>query len=164
MATELAFLLSSKVKDGYLRLEARAIHLEDGQVRNIRSSLVEEDSGFADFVIGASASRDMGERTYGWSAEYRDVYSVDRQTAQAMAKHLAKVERGMAKLTERYGYTDSFSAYMLRVVDVLKVKQFIAWRSEPQSWNYDSGDYYFLSPTAAGSFFEDAERKFFESE
>jgi len=164
MTTELAFLLSRKVKDGYLTLEARAIHLEDGKVRNIRSSLMEEDSGFADFVVSARANLDMGERTYGWKAEYQDTYTVDLQQAQAMAKHLTKVERGMAKLTERYGYADTFGAWMLRVADVLKIKQFMAWRSPPQSWGYDSGDYFVMQPTAAAYFFDEAERDFFKKD
>jgi hypothetical protein len=139
----LAFLLDAQVEDAvrsidqaaHLSLTARIVELnDDGNVRNILES---DDAGLADLVVQARAAADMGPGTYGWAVEYLQPYAVDLPRAQAMARTLAKLQRGMGRLDERLGHPESFGAYLLRVAEVLRVRDFCSWNKRPRSLMYE---------------------------
>lgn len=66
---------------------------------------------------------EKGRGFWGPRVAYEDVYMTDLRQAESMVKALAKIDRALAKLRERFGYTEDFSAMFLRFADVLGVSE-----------------------------------------
>lgn len=64
-------------------------------------------------------------RLYGYGVEYRDVYSVDLDRAETMARTLRRIRTSLDKTNETDGYAESFAALVLRVGRALKVKGYV---------------------------------------
>jgi hypothetical protein len=125
-----------------LEIVAHPVYIEDGKIRNITTDHF-RPSPLADFEVRALADPEATfGATYGWSREYRGVFSVDTQRAEVMVKHLRKLDRGMEKLERELGYADSFPSYLARVASVLKIRTF-GWKVAEggQRWTYDGNEY-----------------------
>ena len=79
---------------------------------------------------------DRPRKLYAWSIRYRDLYSVELQQAELMAKTLKRLEAGMDKLYAQWGACDAYSDYLLRAAKVMKVACCLFPRR-----NYDGLDY-----------------------
>lgn len=93
--------------------------------------------------MGRAASAEDA-RIWGCSVGYNP-HNVERaERAEAMAKVLRKIEKGMAKLREEQGYLadNDFVGYLLRVATVLRIRTFYLPMSDKQRemtgqrWNY----------------------------
>lgn len=73
----------------------------------------------ADLEIRAQVHASEPDRPYGWSVEYRQPHSVDLARAEAMAKTLRKVARGLERAEEAEGTAQDFAQYAGRVVRAL---------------------------------------------
>lgn len=102
---------------------------EDGELRNYLdgSGVRRNEDAFADLCITAQLDRSSDD-PYGWSVEYRDIYSVNAERAEVMVKTLRKVNRGLEKMQAELGYAETFAGYVARVAKVLGVKTFM-WRT-----------------------------------
>lgn len=117
----------------YLVLRAELVHLTpEGEVRNILDS---DDHGLASFQVRGQTTLDGIDHgtTYGWGYAYESPYSVDLRRARAMVATLHRLERRLERLTERLGYPESFGAYVLRVAEVLGVRDFVVWDTDHQT-------------------------------
>ena len=65
-----------------------------------------------------SQTRDS-ESVYGFSVEYRDVWSIDREKAERMHRTLDRLHKGLEKLYEARGYVRTYGEYVGRVAEVL---------------------------------------------
>lgn len=70
-------------------------------------------------ITGQANTDDKGRDFYGWSVEYRNVFSVNLARAQSMVSLLRKVERHLEKLAKVYGSPTTFAEYVGRVADAL---------------------------------------------
>jgi hypothetical protein len=108
----------------YWHVTLAPVHLAaDGSPRNISQGYGTPEP-LADLVILAQADAD-DPRPYGWETVYRSPYSVDRRTAETMARTLAKIERHLARLDTKYGPPADFSAYARRVADALGIDAYV---------------------------------------
>jgi hypothetical protein len=55
-----------------------------------------------------------GSESYGWSVEYRNLYSVRLEDAARILKTLQTIDRRMDKMTEREGQPRSFGQFVNR--------------------------------------------------
>lgn len=60
---------------------------------------------------------------YGFSLEYRQVYSLDLEEAEWMVKTLRRAHRIMKNLEGQFGHPTTFGQYCQRVAHVFKVKE-----------------------------------------
>ncbi len=141
--TEVRFLLDVE-RHSYnddVSIIARPVHFTDGEIRNINSGRYDMEP-LADLCISALAdkSETFGD-SYGWSREYRNVFSVDTVRATAMAKQLRALDKGMEKLEREFGYAENFPSYLARVASVLRIRSF-GWKvSDGGHGMYDSNGY-----------------------
>lgn len=70
-------------------------------------------------------SSDTPRNLYGFTVDYRDVYSCDRHYAEGMAKTLKTIERRMAKLADQYGRPVTFGQYLARLAAAVKATAFV---------------------------------------
>lgn len=127
-----------------LRINLSLCYLtEAGELRNFVSSgsLAEDPYDGLRITALADANADLGD-TYGWRAEYRDIFSVDLHRAESMVKTLRKITRGMEKLNAELGYPETFASYAARVAKVLGVKKF-GWKVDGRSSTYADNEYRF---------------------
>jgi hypothetical protein len=106
--------------------------LEDGKIRNPGS-----DHPYEDFVFYAQwETKDPAAHTYGWSAEYRNVYSVELSRAKLMYKTLQKVEkvRGKHPISPT-----TFGQYVVLMMGALGISKVV--RNKKRTSSYDDGEY-----------------------
>jgi hypothetical protein len=123
------------------------VSMEDGSVRNPRPDTYSNPAaGFADLAV--TAQQDHGSTAdglpYGWSVEYRDVYSVNLERAEVMVKQLRKVNKGLADIEANLGYAETFGSYLARVGQVLRVSGY-GWAIGSDGsgrWGYDGIEYH----------------------
>lgn len=126
------FFLTSKVEHfdrPTLRVRVELAYLnEDNEYRSYDGGNAyagDWNLEYGDLRIEASHDPSLTlNQTYGWRVEYRDVFAVNIARAEAMARTLRKIERGLAKLDAKWGTPDTFAAYVIRVASVLKVTSF----------------------------------------
>jgi len=87
-------------------------------------------------VSAYTGPREAG-RSWGWSAEFRDVYCVDLRRAEAMAKTLKLIDRRLLAANERDGYPADFHAYLARIANALKITRYVAEGSA--QWQDNTG-------------------------
>lgn len=126
-----------------LTITAHPIHFTDvDEVRNITADSWQPNP-LADFEVRALADKaeTFGE-SYGWSREYRNVFSVDTERASVMLKQLRAIDRGMDKLEKEFGYAKDFASYLARVASVLKIRSF-GWKVADggERWAYSGNEY-----------------------
>lgn len=135
---------------------------EDGELRNYLdgSGVRRNEDAFADLCITAQADRSSDD-PYGWSVEYRDLFSVNAERAEVMSKTLRKVNRGLEKMTAELGYAETFAGYVARVGKVLGVKTFML-RTTTGGGMYADNDYRRFDATSLAYWVGDAVRTFKE--
>ena len=82
-----------------------------------------------------------GERkVYGSDYKFRDIHDLDRRVVKHMNETFRKVDAGMAKLQEQFGYCsdDDFAALCSRVAAVLGIKNIVVWRKEKVGTSYET--------------------------
>lgn len=124
---DLRFLFTVKRSDDTAQFRAYLVQVnEDGNVRNLRDDY-RGDPGFGLADLQITAQADLGIRFsadggwYGLHAEYRDVFSVDGDRAEAMVKVLRKVKKAFEAVGEdvRWGRDlDSFTDTVMRALGV----------------------------------------------
>ena len=129
-------ILREENRDGYYHLRGRIV--TDRYESGSRFPYGLDDtygdghlwSGLETYCQGdaQSASRDR-DAVYGFSAEYRDVYTVDVRKARRMIKTLEKIERSLNKLSEARGYVQNYGDYCGRVAEALGCQGMIFERS-----------------------------------
>lgn len=127
---EYAFRIEPSDLHGVTRIQAYAVRLTDP----------DKDYGYdatdlplKDLMPQAWIDEKSGT-IFGFGTEYRDVHSIDARRAEAMAKMLRKIERGLEKISEADGYIESgdFATHLLRVARVLGIKTFYVRNSREQ--------------------------------
>ena len=178
--TKLAILLKSSTDPiswssfgPQLRVSATFVKMTDEGIRNPSDSSYDDaEVGFADLEISGTMDAlsvrneeaDRPAHLYGSGPEYRRPFSVDMRRAKAMASTLARIERGEAKLTERFGYPSSFGERLTRIADALGVTTFLVRQGDsPTDGSYDSMVFDTRTPSDAINWVENAERKFRET-
>ena len=142
---DLRFLVDVKATQDSLSelftVSAYPIRMEEGKVRNINSLSRYDQEPLADLRIEAQGHLSEG-RVYGWSVEYREVFSVNAERAEIMAKTLRKVARGLDKLEHEQGAPASFAQYLARVAKILGIKSY-GYNASPQpnGWSHDHQEY-----------------------
>ena len=76
---------------------------------------------------------------YGFSFQYRNIHHIKLGDLNVMQKYLSRIIRGMDKLNEELGHTNSYSEFFLRAAKVMKITQFI------RPYQTDNGNYIFMS-------------------
>jgi hypothetical protein len=115
------------------RFHARVVYLVDPEptptnpndsgVRNPSAHLYDNPlAGFANLAV--TALRDPTSETadgewFGMELEYRDVYSVDAEQAQIMARTLRRLNTKLTKLNETFGRADDLATFCGRVTHAL---------------------------------------------
>jgi hypothetical protein len=147
----------------YLILRAELVHLTPaGEVRNILDS---DDAGLASLQVRGQTTLHTSDagRTYGWGYAYDQPYQVDLDRARAMVATLGRLERRLAKLNERLGYPESFGAYLLRVAEVLGVRDFVIWDTDHQTGRRSAHGPREVPGTVAVDWYATRVRKFHDS-
>jgi hypothetical protein len=75
-------------------------------------------------------------RLYGWSVEYRNVFSVELREAERMAKTLKTIHARMEKADQTYGRPATFGAYLARVAVAIGADTFIRPDGPQRGWSY----------------------------
>lgn len=129
------------IERDFFRVKAYPIRMEEGKVRNISSLGRYDHEALADLRIEAQGHLSEG-RVYGWSVEYRDVFTVNAERAEVMAKTLRKVNRGLEKLEREQGYPANFAQYLARVAKILGIRTY-GYNASPQpnGWSHDQQEY-----------------------
>ena len=152
---DLRVLFSTEVtSDSYsscktMKITGYFVTFEDGHVRNVSDW---DDAALADLALTAYMSTDETGRDgkpWGWACEYRQVYSVRLERAQAMARTLAKVQRAQDKLTAAGEWPESFPYWARAVAKVLGATSF-GWHVGPLprgAWSHDEYNYRWGGPT-----------------
>ncbi len=142
--------------DDRLSIIARPIQMTPDGLRNVREAGFEPHP-LADFQIGAAAAPNVDTfgDTYGWHREYRNVYSIDVVRADVMSKTLRRIDRGMKKLEQQFGFATDFPTYLVRVAHVLGITQF-GWKIADggSSWTYDGNEYRWVDASYVVAFLE----------
>jgi hypothetical protein len=81
------------------------------------------DDPLNDLEIHAQAN--PRDALYAWRVVFRQPYSVDLRRAEAMVKALRTIDHQLTKLSERFGWPESFSAWFARVADSLGISRFL---------------------------------------
>lgn len=133
----------------FLRFRAYPVRInEAGEIRNFSSGSYDHNP-LADLVIGGQADSSAPDRPYGFSVEYRNLFSLDLRQAEANVKLLRKLDKGLDKLNAEFGYADSYPVFVARVGKVLGVKLY-GWTSDDRGW-YSENDYRWTDATGIAS-------------
>jgi hypothetical protein len=113
-------------------------YLEDGKARGLSySGGYHEVESLADLEIRNQVSSDhapegSSDGSYGWSVEYRGVFSANLERVENMAKVLRKVSRSMEKQRDASGSPATFGQYVARALQALGIKQVVILK--PREW------------------------------
>lgn len=150
-----SFLVKETNEYGTRKLEATIVYKDaKGELLSPLGSWT-SDPGYelADFRVyaylggltfmGHAASADDA-RVWGCSVGYNPNNVETAERAEAMAKVLRKITKGMAKLRDEQGYLaeSDFAGYLLRIATVLRIRTFYLPMSDKQRemtgqrWNY----------------------------
>lgn len=132
---ETAMLITNDTDGEYGHITVSMVAFEDGAPRNIGDW---ENTGFADLLISCQMD-DHTDKSYAWKCEYKP-FTVGLNRAVAMAKMLKKIERKRNKMNEIRGYERTFSQYMGRIAEILKIKTFL-WKVKGDSPLYSHNEY-----------------------
>ncbi len=120
------------------------IYLSSGSPRNFSNNVFDaQDEGdyMSSLTIRSQYGTDKGyETAYGWSVEYKDEINVDLPKARAMVKTLGKIERGLKRCAEKWGYINDFPTYVIRIANIMKVAGILV-RNSGNSYSYDDNIY-----------------------
>jgi hypothetical protein len=89
---------------------------------------------------------DIQRRLYAWDCEFKEVHSVDRRKADAMAKTLAAIERRTEKLAIRFGGAATFGQYVGRIAEAIGAETFVfADEKQRGGWSYEDNEHTFTT-------------------
>ena len=114
--SSLGFLIDAENSGDYYTLTAKAIEITaKREVRGLSTHALDE---FA--ITGQGNNRDREKRyIYCWDCVYLNAYHVRLWRCETMRAILHHVDRGLARLAERFTSPRDFSEYVGRVADVL---------------------------------------------
>jgi hypothetical protein len=78
---------------------------------------------YADLAVIGSLSGEF-DTWLSWEVEYRNVYSIDADRAQAMAKTLKRIGKAMTTLRDTRGAPPGFNTYLARFAEVIGCKRY----------------------------------------
>jgi hypothetical protein len=108
--------------DNYLRFTGTPVIVEaSGSLISCgRHDAPELHPELADFAVTAqnNYSADGEGGFYGFSVEYRNVFSVDIQRAEQMLKALRRITKHMSQLATRLGYAQDIATYAAYAMDL----------------------------------------------
>lgn len=111
-----------------------------------------------DFRVSAYLSNDQ-ERAWGYFHGYSTPYHVDRVVAEAMARTLRKVDKGLDKVTQHRGHVKDFDDYLFRIAGILDVQTYYV-RSTPERLAVTGERFRRLDAPAVQSWIADLEGRF----
>ena len=130
---------SSFNNEATLILTLNVIKIEPGdKIRNLSSSYNEEP--LADLAVKAYVMQAYENVTP--DVAFYETGKIEKRDAERMVKTLTKLDKGLAKLNEKFGYTADFGAQVGRIANVLGVETIIEYTSQNGS-SYDDSRYRF---------------------
>ncbi len=97
-------------------------------------------------VISQGNNDDVTRKLYGFEVVYRDVYSVDKAKATRMAHTLSVIDKSFHKQNEKFGYPDTFGAFVARVANAIKADSIVVEKNQGRSSSsYSENEYRFLT-------------------
>ena len=170
----LALQLSVEEKDGYWHIHATAVRYSDtdglrsigesdyvrlhGELRDIPGG---ELRGLQVSCQNSDDNARKGETSYGWRADYRNVFSIDQKYANEMASVLNRLVKKMQAVSGELGYPESFGAYVLRVAKCLGIKTFVVCTHAGRPFHFD-GEYRAIDCGQAAYWMNDQERTYID--
>jgi hypothetical protein len=105
--------------DLYLIFTAEVATMTDD---GLRYPYLHETGGeFTGLSVRAQLHARHSSGMYGYAAEFRGTNGLDLRTLRSMATTLARVDRKMAALVERFGYPVDLAAYLSNLADSIGV-------------------------------------------
>ena len=119
------------------RMVARPVRIDTDHPRGMIDDPL-DDLTISAYMDTETPPADTGRATaWGWSIEYRDVYSVDERRAVAMLATLRRIRAHMDRTAARYGHPQTFGTYLLHAAAALRIDRFI-YRADPDAPNPDA--------------------------
>lgn len=131
-------LLFTELDGQYYRITLRVQKLEAG--RRIRNGI---DTWIDDLVIVGQGDEHQ-RRIYSWCVEYRDVSFVGARRAERMHQTFKRIERGLARMSERRGEVATFPEYVGRICEVLGIETIVR-KIGGNSSSFDENEYLLMS-------------------
>lgn len=132
------------------RLEAAIypVLIEDGKIRNITwDSYLDRGRELADLRVEAWMDTDnLDQADFYWGyppVEYREVYSIDAQRAESMAKTLRSINRKIEALNDKWGRPTDFAGYVSYFAQAVAgtTENVFARKVSGKGWSYDDSEY-----------------------
>ena len=89
----------------------------------------------ADLAARCQIDGRTGSPSYGWSVEYRNLYSVDLGAATRILKALRTIDRRMDKMTEREGQPQSFGQFVNRFMRAIGASTIVDGAGNETQWS-----------------------------
>lgn len=119
-----AFLLDCIDEYGTRKLTADAVQLTEDGILTPSYRRWEPASELTHLQVSANLTPDE-PHACGFSARYRDVARVDLDHAQAMARVLGRIQRGMTRLRSEIGPPEGFHTYLLHIGSILGIRHYL---------------------------------------
>jgi hypothetical protein len=119
------------------------LHPEDGKPRNYVSGSLNSRDDLSNLQVSGQSYTYAGQTDWGngtFQLEYADFISINLTRAEAMVKNLRSLDRKLTKLSERFGYCESFQQFAVRFGDVIGAVGAIKSVGR-HTGNYTEGDY-----------------------
>lgn len=142
---EYAMILEPRVDRSwgrYWHLRARVVCIDprDRTPRNLR----DEYQPMAAMELTCQMD-DGASRPYALTVQADPVGKLDLRSAQRIVSTLQTVERGLERLTERFGYTDDLGVWVARVMDVCGIAVAVVQTKASPTGVYSDGEYRFIA-------------------
>jgi hypothetical protein len=95
----------------------------------------DNDAEYRNIEIRAQADSDRDRvGFYGYDVKWRTNYSgIDASEAKEAYKTLAKIDKGLVKWCEKWGYSPSYDEYIMRICDVVGCEGYFNGYAKPLS-------------------------------
>jgi hypothetical protein len=95
----------------------------------------------ADLAARCQIDGRMGSESYGWSVQYRNLYSVDLGSANRILKTLRTIDRRMDKMIEREGQPQSFGQFVNRFMRAIGASIIVDSAKNETQWSLREAAY-----------------------
>lgn len=137
-------------------------HIPHERIRNAGDDLV-NGLYLGNLRVTSQGNQDASpRRLYGFDVEYRDVFAIDRRSAERMAKTLKTIETRMAKLADKFGHPATFGQYLARVANAIGAKFTVHTVGKAKHWSYAENEHRILDLAAGISYVDGLVREWAE--
>ena len=136
----IALLFEAKKESwGTLRLNISVVEYHNGEIRNPPSmGSYWPNREFCGLTC--TAFPDDEGKLIGWEYVYREIYSIDAETAELMAKTLRHIEKRMKALAQKFGHPQTFAQYVIHFSNAIGTQTFLK-RRNGKSGFYSENEY-----------------------